>query len=318
MIRRNIHLEQSGASAPVSRVCVGVVGALLLGGGIWLVPQTARSDPPGWQTTVVSPVPSAEIGPPAPGGSPTAAPSVSLMPPIPRWPAPMPTAGDELLKSKAGYPALIPRDPAAVRPLPMPSHGAPKMPRPVMAESPATPVPKIKVEMPPSVAATGAPAVIPPAPIPARRPIMPSGPDSDLAQQYCASVGDIASRTRTEADRRSIADMTEQLDKRIGLLDQKIAEHKSWLAKREEFLASAQGSLVRIFSRMKSEAAAAQLAAMPEISAAAIVAKLEPKAASGVLAEMDPVKAARLTTIMAGAAELAAAAVPPEVGGPIK
>jgi flagellar motility protein MotE (MotC chaperone) len=69
---------------------------------------------------------------------------------------------------------------------------------------------------------------------------------------------------------------------------------------------------------MKSEAAAAQLAAMPEISAAAIVAKLEPKAASGVLAEMDPVKAARLTTIMVGAAELAAAAVPPEVGGPIK
>jgi flagellar motility protein MotE (MotC chaperone) len=232
----------------------------------------------------------------------------------------MPSEADALLKGGPAFPVLVPKDPVAVRPLPMVTHSTTRAPKSAEAESPSAsvPGPKMKVEMPTRAGATppASTAVSPPPPAPARRPILPSGPDSELAREYCASVGDIARRTQTEAERRSIADMTEQLDKRIGLLEKKIAEHKTWLAKREEFLASAQGSLVRIFARMKPEAASSQLAAMPDMSAAAIVAKLEPKAAGSILAEMDPVKAARLTTIMAGAAELEAAAPPPPAVGP--
>lgn len=154
------------------------------------------------------------------------------------------------------------------------------------------------------------------APIPIRLPTPANDPDGELAQQYCASVGDTATRTRAETERRSIVDMTEQLDKRISQLEHKIAEHKEWLTKREQFLANAQDSLVRIYSGMKTEAAASQLAAMGEASAAAIVAKMQPKMAGSILADMDPARAARLTSIMAGAAEMPASAEPAERGGP--
>jgi flagellar motility protein MotE (MotC chaperone) len=67
---------------------------------------------------------------------------------------------------------------------------------------------------------------------------------------------------------------------------------------------------------MKTEAAASQLAAMPEAPAAAIVAKMQPKMAGSILADMDPARAARLTSIMAGAAEMGATAESAERGGP--
>ena len=64
----------------------------------------------------------------------------------------------------------------------------------------------------------------------------------------------------------------------------------------------ARDSVVLIYSRMRPDAAALQLVAMDEETAAAVMLRLEPKAASIILNEMEPGKAARLTAIINGAA----------------
>ena len=52
--------------------------------------------------------------------------------------------------------------------------------------------------------------------------------------------------------------------------------------------------MLRIYARMRPDAAALQLAALDEETAAAVLTKLEPRTASLILNEMDPAQAARL------------------------
>jgi flagellar motility protein MotE (MotC chaperone) len=125
-----------------------------------------------------------------------------------------------------------------------------------------------------------------------------------LADQYCKIVLDAATQARLVEEKRALADMEKDLEGRVVLLEKKTAEYKDWLKKRDVFMAQARDNIVQIYSRMKSEAAAAQLVALNEEVAAAIVAKLDVKLASAVMSDMDPPKAARLTALMAAAAEI--------------
>lgn len=292
-----------------------VVAALALTMGLSSHSDDAWSQAPPWQTTVVALPPSPS--PPPPGGLVfrDQAPFNPLPPLIVEGKPDAATFAAPLPFVPAKKAQIAPLPPAPVRSPSVTRRLAPLPPAPTITGALPAPAPeaapiviKPKAEAPPHV-----PTV---APTPIRLPTVPADPEGELARQYCATVGDIASRARAESERRTIVDMTEQLDKRISQLEQKIAEHKEWLAKREQFLATAQESLVRIYSGMKTEAAASQLAAMPEAPAAAIVAKMQPKMAGSILADMDPARAARLTSIMAGAAEMGATAESAERGGP--
>lgn len=315
MLRARRHAPAAAGTIVALAVAAGVAGGVLLAAS-----ATAQSPP--WQTTVVSLSPSAPLAPPVPRDAASAAP---LPPPATAAPVavvPLVPAPGSGLKFKPGS---VPRYPARLPPAGLaPAAVAPNVTgaiAPAAAAGAAAAAPSAAAAAPPAAPpakADAAPSAPTAAPIVIRRPATAGREDEDLVEQYCAQVGDIAGRTRTEVERRSIVDMTEQLDKRISLLEQKTAEHKAWLAKREQFLANAQESLVRIYTRMKSEAAAPQLAAMDETSAAAIVAKMEPKMASAILSDMDPVKAARLTSIIAGAAEIAPAAPTPERSGTVR
>jgi flagellar motility protein MotE (MotC chaperone) len=139
---------------------------------------------------------------------------------------------------------------------------------------------------------------------PAARPASPVTGDT-LAERYCANIIDEAQDARFAWQAKTIADMEKELDKRIALLNEKSAELKSWIERREEFLKLANDGLVEIYSTMRADAAAPQLAAMNEVTAAAIVMKLPPKVASAVLAEMEADKAARMTATIAGAGRMA-------------
>lgn len=145
-----------------------------------------------------------------------------------------------------------------------------------------------------------------PAAIPVRAAPIPDRPapqPESLADKYCKVVLDAATQARLAEERRAIADMEKELESRIVLLEKKTAEYKGWLQKRETFLARARENIVQIYSRMKTEAAAAQLTALNEDVAAAIIAKLDVKLASAIMNDMEPPKAARLTAMMSGAAD---------------
>ena len=68
----------------------------------------------------------------------------------------------------------------------------------------------------------------------------------------------------------------------------------------------ASEKLVKVYSQMRPDAAAEQLATMPETAAAAIVFKLKSRKASVILNEMDTTKAARISMIIADSARKAA------------
>jgi len=126
-----------------------------------------------------------------------------------------------------------------------------------------------------------------------------------IAERYCANITDAAQDARFAWQAKTIADMEKELDKRIAAINEKTAEVKGWMEQREKFLEMANDNLVEIYSNMRADAAAPQLAAMNEVTAAAIVMKLPPKVASAVLSEMDAEKAARMTATIAGAGRVA-------------
>jgi flagellar motility protein MotE (MotC chaperone) len=125
---------------------------------------------------------------------------------------------------------------------------------------------------------------------------------TSTARQYCVNIADAAADARFAWQKKKLLEIAQELEMRVGLLEEKIAEHRQWVTRRDEFLKKARGNLVLIYSRMRAEAAALQLVAMDEETAAAVLLKLDPRVASTILNEMEPAKAARLTSTISGAA----------------
>lgn len=132
-------------------------------------------------------------------------------------------------------------------------------------------------------------------------------PNATAAQQYCFNTSDSAADARFAWQARKIKEMEAELDKRAQQLEAKTEEYKQWLQRRDEFSRKAHEKLVGFYSRMRPDAAALQLATLDEEMAAAVVTKLETKVASQIMGEMDPERAAKIATIISGAAK-----IPPE------
>lgn len=124
------------------------------------------------------------------------------------------------------------------------------------------------------------------------------------AEEFCKNVSPVAAEARAAWLQRSIAELEREMAARTALLDARIAEHKEWLAKRQAFADQITGGLVQLFTRMRPDAAALQVAAMDEVMAAALLMRLEPKASSALMSEVPAAKAARLAGILADAGEL--------------
>lgn len=183
----------------------------------------------------------------------------------------------------------------------------PAIPDP-LPDAVVTPVPRapVKAEMP-------APPAPPAAPVPVapERPttVKPNPPKrladgANAAQQYCFNIADAAKDARYAWQKKTLADVEAELNKRIALLDERTAEYQKWLARRDEFIRTAEDGVVKIYTGMRPDTAATQLALMHEETAAAVLVKLNTRNASAILNEMEPNKAARLTSIITGAARL--------------
>ncbi len=122
----------------------------------------------------------------------------------------------------------------------------------------------------------------------------------DNAALYCKNIANAAADARYARQADSLAAMTKALDDRIAALEAKRAEYEQWVSRRQDFLSHADESVVAIYSQMRPDAAAQQIAVMDEEAAAAILSKLTPRTASAILNEMDANTAAHLTNVMAG------------------
>jgi flagellar motility protein MotE (MotC chaperone) len=131
---------------------------------------------------------------------------------------------------------------------------------------------------------------------------MPGTTPEANAAQYCSNLGDAVTDTRVALQAKALEEMRIQLEEQVAALEAKRAEYESWLTRREEFANQAEASVVAIYSQMRPDAAALQIAVMDPGSAAAILAKLSPRTASAILNEMEPAAAAQLTATIAGLA----------------
>ncbi|MCT8997783.1 MotE family protein [Chelativorans intermedius] len=128
------------------------------------------------------------------------------------------------------------------------------------------------------------------------------GGRSDEVQRFCTNIADAARDRRYALQAQELERLRGEVDSRIAALEKKRAEYEGWLARRDAFLAKAEGNLVQIYSNMRPDAAAERLSEVRAELAAAILMKLDPRTAGVILNEMNSKNAATLTTIMASAA----------------
>lgn len=153
----------------------------------------------------------------------------------------------------------------------------------------AKPAPKSRTE------AAAKPAAKPPPASPS------SATDADgEAAQFCRNITDAASDARFSWQVRVLEDLDKQVKESVTKLEAKRAEYEDWLKRREDFLLKIEGGVVEMYSRMRPDAAAPQIASMTEEVALSVLMKLKPRASSAILSEMEPARAARLTDSLAG------------------
>jgi len=124
--------------------------------------------------------------------------------------------------------------------------------------------------------------------------------ESEIAR-YCAALAPSAAEARAAYQLRRLTALEQQVRDEVVKLETKETAAREWVRKRETMMKSATDDVVAIYGKMAPDAAATQLSAMDEGMAAAVLTKLKPQTASAILAEMDADKAAKLSTLIAGA-----------------
>ncbi len=125
--------------------------------------------------------------------------------------------------------------------------------------------------------------------------------------RYCTNISDKAADERYAMQTRELAQLRADIDSRIEQLDAKRQEYEIWLKRRDEFVDKAEDSLVGIISKMRPDAAAAQMALLGDEAAAALLLKLNPRVSSVILNEMPAEKSSKLARVIVGSRVVPAA-----------
>jgi flagellar motility protein MotE (MotC chaperone) len=124
---------------------------------------------------------------------------------------------------------------------------------------------------------------------------------STEVQRFCSNIADAARDRRYALQEQELEKLRADIDVRIKALEEKRKEYEEWLKRRDDFLAKAEDNVVKIYAKMKPDAAAERLAEVNLELAAGILMKLNPKQSSIILNEMDRKAAATITGVMAAA-----------------
>jgi len=120
-------------------------------------------------------------------------------------------------------------------------------------------------------------------------------------QRFCSNIADAARDQRYAIQAKELERLKGEIDERMKALEAKRLDYEQWLKRRDDFLSKAEDNVVKIYAKMKPDAAAERLAAVKIELAAGILMKLDPGKASTILNEMDSKAAATITGVMASA-----------------
>lgn len=120
------------------------------------------------------------------------------------------------------------------------------------------------------------------------------------AANFCASIRDPAAEARFSWQAEQLKLLEARLTDTLKKLEARKAELQAMTDRRDAETKEAEARMTDIFTRMRPEAAALQLAAMDPAMAVSVLGKLPPRAASAVLNEMEASRAAQLAEAMGG------------------
>lgn len=135
-------------------------------------------------------------------------------------------------------------------------------------------------------------------------PAQQDAPDTykpDEIERFCGNIADAARDRRHANQLKELEALKADIDTRVKQLDVKRAEYEQWMKLRQEFMAQASETVVKIYARMKPDAAAERLVELKPDLAAAIMLKLDVKQSGLIFGEMERTAVAKLTGIMADA-----------------
>jgi flagellar motility protein MotE (MotC chaperone) len=227
-----------------------------------------------------------------------------------------------MLALASASPVLALDEPKASKPLNLLTFARARAPGPQKPRAPATPAAGDNSRATAWAAEDSGPAItgavpeIPP-PTPAPAPPRPAKPGSVTAPPkpapaqaaaaadnevalFCGNVADPAVDARLAWQLKELEKAESLLRERIAEVEAKRAEYEKWMALRDDFLKKAEASVVEIYSRMKPDAAATQIAGMADETAAAVLAKLSPRSSSAIFNEMETGRAAHLADVLGG------------------
>lgn len=212
----------------------------------------------------------------------------------------VPTQPDIAAQQRPAMPPMIPPPVEAI--LRAATGQNPAVPAPPPPSPPPEAAPASGAEPQRTAAAEAKPAPAHEAPLPAHIEAKPK-PPAPLPRevlQFCASTASAAVDARVAWEASRLTELEAKLRQRIAEFEAKRAEYEDWLRKRDEAMKQVTEDVVSIYSRMRPDAAAAQLSVMDDVMAASLLAKLNSRVASAILAEMDPGRAARIANAMVG------------------
>ena len=127
-----------------------------------------------------------------------------------------------------------------------------------------------------------------------------SAPPANEAQRYCQNVAAAAADARFALQTRKLNDLEGEIAKRVAALEAKEAEVKDVLSRHDEAVKHADATLVAIYAKMRPDAAAQQLSALDDATAAAVLEQLNARQASAILNEVTPERAVKLVNTISG------------------
>jgi len=130
----------------------------------------------------------------------------------------------------------------------------------------------------------------------------PAADNATEVERFCSNIADAARDRRYVMQAKELERLKTEIDERMKALETKRLEYEEWLKRRDDFLDKAEDNVVKIYAKMKPDAAAERLSEVKIELAAGILMKLDPQKASTILNEMDRKAAATITGVMASAA----------------
>lgn len=125
--------------------------------------------------------------------------------------------------------------------------------------------------------------------------------DGSEVERFCSNIADAARDRRYALQTMELEKLKTDIDQRMAALEEKRREYEEWLKRRDDFLDKIEDNVVKIYAKMKPDAAAERLSEVKVELAAGIIMKLDPRQASTILNEMDRKAAAMITGVMASA-----------------